>query len=351
MGIFVDAIKNDLVDYDYGNKDIVTSYKLGDGNHKVTLEGNKTSLKVGNGNSQISVEGDECAVLAGDGDHSISTVGDYNNTITGNGNQTVISYGNSSNIITGDGDSNIAHYGMGGIIRTGEGDKSIVSVGDGKVIQSGSGDDDVLMIGNYNFADFGNGDNNIIFYSGGSVINTGNGNDSITSLDQLIDNEKYSEYEEDLINYLDTRYRKKYTLISAVPIYSYTSRSMFEKETTTVYAVTYDVETFKDKMAGVKNTQINTGGGSDTLSITVAKKTKIKTDKTEKDEVNKKKQYAYSTESLGVERITTYQTETTSSWRGGVIGGTIGAVVGTLVCPGLGTIIGAGAGAYIGKKS
>ena len=127
------------------------------------------------------------------------------------------------------------------------------------------------------------------------------------------------------------------------------------KKTTirTTYLYTGYIDHYKQHFAGMKNTKINTGKGSDTISVTAGKGTKVKVDKSEKDNITKKKPYLYSEEYIGRTEWQFTKTETKhkghGSWLSGGVGGAIIGGIAGLCCGA--PIFGATTGAIIGHNT
>ena len=72
MGIFVDAVNKGNVTYNNGNIIVDTTYDLGDGDHKVDINGTGTNVKTGNGDCSIKHTGSIASITTGDGNQHIT---------------------------------------------------------------------------------------------------------------------------------------------------------------------------------------------------------------------------------------------------------------------------------------
>lgn len=259
MSIFVDAINKGNVSYGMGEQVIDTSYNLGDGNHTVEINGSNT------------------------------------------------------NITTGDGNSTIKHYGSNATIKTGNGNQKITSIGDNKTITTGSGDDDIVFIGDNCNLDAGNGNNSVTFWGNNCNIKTGNGNDDITTFDQAYQNGLYTSLTDVFIDKLPTDTWENWTKVSSTLIDHRVSKGFWRTKQKWVYEEHYDVETiFSRYINGVKNTNIDMGGGTNTANVTLDKSSKIGGSGTNKITYNEKWQID---ESLGHRDETKLRTRRKTSTR------------------------------------
>lgn len=238
MSILRTAVQYGAINTNITNVEIDTAYDLGDGNHAVKVSGDKTSVKTGNGNSNIK------------------------------------SYGNNADVTTGNGNNVIVSYGDDSSITTGSGNQKITSIGDNKTIVTDSGDDDITFIGDGCTLNAGDGENKVIFWGNDTNITTGAGNDDIKTFDQVYDEEDLSDIAQAFLATLPTEIREEWDRIARHQIDYICQKSLMSKSQTWVYEDTYDVYTiFYRYINGLKNVNIDMGGGVNTASLTVDKET------------------------------------------------------------------------------
>ena len=110
---------------------------LGDGNDKVTANGNGTHITAGNGNDTVTANGNTDLIKLGNG----------NNTVTANGNNDIDSFGNGNNTVTANGNSDTFTFGDGSnkLTANGNNDKGTFASaanpgGNNTLVAKGSGD-------------------------------------------------------------------------------------------------------------------------------------------------------------------------------------------------------------------
>lgn len=234
MGIFVDAVNKGNVTYNNGIVIVDTTYDLGDGDHKVDINGTGTNVKTGNGDCSIKHTGSNASITTGDG------------------NQHITSLGNNK------------------IITTGDGNQHITALGDNKTITTGNGDDDIVFIGDNYKLDAGNGNNNVVFWGDNCDIKLGNGNDKVTTYDQVMNHAAYDDIADYFIDKLPTGTWERWTKVSTDLIDTNVRKHTFKTKITNVYENHYDVETtFSRYINGVKNTNIDLGEGTNTANVTL----------------------------------------------------------------------------------
>ncbi len=236
MSILRTAVQYGATNHNLINVEIDTAYDFGDGNHTIEVSGDKTDIKTGNGNSNIK------------------------------------SYGNEANVTTGNGNNKIVSYGSDASITTGSGNQKITSIGDNKTIVTDGGDDDITFIGDGCTLEAGDGNNKVIFWGNNTDIKTGNGDDDIKTFDQVYDEEDYSDLAQAFIATLPTGVWEDWNRIARHQIDYICKKSLMSKSQTWVYEDTYDVYTiFSRYINGLKNVNIDMGGGENTASLTVDK--------------------------------------------------------------------------------
>jgi len=209
-----------------------------------------------------------------DGNHDLEIDGSGNSVSVGNGNQNIKVVGSNTNVKTGDGNSKIVHYGSNSSISTGNGNQDITSIGDNKQITTGDGDDDVTFIGDNVTLDGGNGDNNVVFWGNNATITLGDGNDDVATFDQIYNQGGYDDLNAVFLSTLGTDIWEDWTRISRVQIDYIKQKSLMSKTQTWVYEDTYQVDTYFSRYVnGLKNVNIDLGGGSNTANLTIDKKT------------------------------------------------------------------------------
>ena len=210
----------------------------------------------------------------GNGNHDLEIDGSGNDISVGNGNSNIKVVGSNSNVKTGDGNNKIVHYGSNSIISTGDGNQNITSIGDGKTITTGDGDDDVTFIGDNITLDGGNGDNNVVFWGNNVNINLGNGNDDVATFDQIYNQGGYDDLNAVFLSTLGTDIWEDWNKISRHQIDYIVKKSLMSKSRTWVYEDTYQVDTYFSRYVnGLKNVNIDLGGGSNTANLTIDKAT------------------------------------------------------------------------------
>ena len=300
MGIFTNAVKQGNVEYNYGKKDINTTYNLGNGDHVIKVNGNGTNVTTGNGRVVIKAYGNRAIIT------------------TGKGNSKIQSVGNGVTISTGDGNNNITSIGDNTKIVTGNGNQKITSLGDNKIIKTGDGDDEIVFLGDCNDVDMGNGNNKLTFWGNGCNIKAGDGNDSITTFDQVYDKKEYKNISQYFIDMLPTTQNEKWTKENSTQIDGYTKRNFFQEKKIRTYENTYSVETILNRyINGVQQTTIDMGKGNNTANLTMGSGSKIlQTQKDPNDKDTTTNIITYNKpwqiqESLGTR--TEVKTETTTS--------------------------------------
>ena len=209
-----------------------------------------------------------------DGNHDLEIDGSGNSVSVGNGNQNIKVVGSNTNVKTGDGNSKIVHYGSNSSISTGNGNQDITSIGDNKQITTGDGDDDVTFIGDNVTLDGGNGDNNVVFWGNNATITLGDGNDDVATFDQIYNQGGYDDLNAVFLSTLGTDIWEDWNRISRHQIDYIVQKSLMSKSQTWVYEDTYQVDTYFSRYVnGLKNVNIDLGGGSNTANLTIDKKT------------------------------------------------------------------------------
>jgi hypothetical protein len=95
---------------------------LGNGNDKVTANGELTSITAGNGNDTVTANGDLDTITLGNGNNTVTakgfgdtiSLGNGNNKVTANGDDDTFTFGNGNNKLTANGDNDVGTFGTPG---------------------------------------------------------------------------------------------------------------------------------------------------------------------------------------------------------------------------------------------
>ena len=279
----------------------------------------------------------------GNGNHDLEIDGSGNDISVGDGNSNIKVVGSNTNVKTGDGNNKIVHYGSDSTISTGDGNQNITSIGDNKTITTGDGDDEVIFLGDNITLNGGNGDNNVVFWGNNVNITLGEGNDDVTTFDQIYNKGGYSDLNEVFLNTLGTGIWEDWNKISRHQIDYICQKSFMSKSQTWVFEDTYQVDTYFSRYVnGLKNVNIDLGGGSNTANLTIDKATSKVIDNgkvvvgknalvNKSDNIKLNEDYSYDT-LLDSRKETRLDSHTKSNTRwGGVFIGAVVAIAAIIV--------------------